>query len=528
MASAGNIFVKLGLKGRNKFAADMRRARKSTDKEFVKPVKKSMAGITKSIGAIPGLLAAAGVTMFLRDSVRLFQSQEQAIAKRNAVLESTGYAAGFTSQQLDQMASSLQKVTTYGDETTIAMQAVLLTFKQIGGKQFEKAQELILDMAKTLNMDLKSAALQVGKALNDPVLGVSALSEAGIQFTEDQKNMIKAMVKANDIIGAQTVILGELESQFGGVARAVALTRSGQLEQMANAYGDLKEQIGGLILKLTSPGVKEALGALTELNTLLSSDDAIEKTKAKLNLWEKFINYVLPVLLAPMKGFSGFGKAKLNLEYQGPPEPPKIPGGSGAPAAPSALSVSGKDVLSIEAMDAQMRHNALLRMYEHAEEEKTRIKKAGWEARERLLDEEYQLEVDTWEQSFRNWERLISYPMTDFLTNFIMKTKTMNEAWNDMLDQMKIAAIRFLASAVIVRLLNLLVGGGTSDPLGMIWKKIAGVSQSDAGRYPTHGVNLGGMTPSSVNQVNVTVMIGDDVIPAQVRIHDKIDSARGI
>lgn len=84
----------------------------------------------------------------------------------------------------------MQSVTTYGDETVIEAQALLLTFTKIGKETFPQALESTLNVATAMGTDLKSAALQVGKALNDPVLGMTALSRSGIQFTEDQKKKL--------------------------------------------------------------------------------------------------------------------------------------------------------------------------------------------------------------------------------------------------------------------------------------------------------------------------------------------------
>ena len=127
------------------------------------------------------------------------------------------------------------------------MQAVLLTFTNIRGDRFEQATTAILDMSSALGTSLQSAAIQVGKALNDPLKGVSALAEAGIQFTDQQKAQIKAMVETGDVAGAQAIILKELETQFGGVAEAMAKTPAGQWAQAMNALGDALEHVGQVL-----------------------------------------------------------------------------------------------------------------------------------------------------------------------------------------------------------------------------------------------------------------------------------------
>ena len=124
-----------------------------------------------------------------------FIRQEDAIAQLDARLKSTGNAAGFTSKQLQGMAASLQGVTRFGDEAIIEMQSLLLTFTEIGGDTFTDATEAILNVSTAMGQDLQTAAIQVGKALNDPILGVTALARSGIQFTQSQKDTIKSLVE---------------------------------------------------------------------------------------------------------------------------------------------------------------------------------------------------------------------------------------------------------------------------------------------------------------------------------------------
>jgi hypothetical protein len=81
------------------------------------------------------------------------------------------------------------------------------------------------------------AAIQLGKALNDPTQGVSALSRVGVSFTDVQKDMIKKLQESGDMMGAQRIILGELEKQFGGTAEAVGKTLPGALDRLDNAIG---------------------------------------------------------------------------------------------------------------------------------------------------------------------------------------------------------------------------------------------------------------------------------------------------
>jgi hypothetical protein len=203
--------------------------------------------VGKKFGVAFGAAVVGGLALTIKNTIE----QEKVLAQLEARVRSTGGAAGFTSGALAQMAGDLQKVSTFGDEAIISMQSVLLTFTQVRGDEFKGASQAILDMSTALGMDLKSAALQVGKALNDPILGVSALARAGVQLTESQKEAVKSLVEVGDVAGAQRVILKELETQFGGAAAAARNTLGGALVSLKNAFGDLFE-VPGLIAPITA------------------------------------------------------------------------------------------------------------------------------------------------------------------------------------------------------------------------------------------------------------------------------------
>ena len=192
--------------------------------------------------------------------IRNTVEQERVTAQLEARLKSTKGAAGLTAEELFGMAEGLQDVTTFGDEAIIAMQGVLLTFTQIRGDVFEEATERILDMSTVLGRDLQSSALQVGKALNDPIKGISQLVEAGVNLSPQQQALVRGFIEIGDVVSAQRVLLAELDTQFGDSARAARDTFGGALQSLKNAFGDLLEGRGGSL-----DNAKDAINELTEL-----------------------------------------------------------------------------------------------------------------------------------------------------------------------------------------------------------------------------------------------------------------------
>lgn len=258
------------LKARDELSAQIRRAASNVEKEtgrmqaaFDRTAAR-MTSMGKSMTrgvTMPLLAAGAGM-------VHLVGVQEEAEAKLSATFESMGASAWTTTDALKAQASALQGLTTYGDEAILEMQGVLLTFGQVTnqtgemGDVFDRATSIGLDMSARLGQDLQTSAVQVGKALNDPIAGVTALQRVGVQFTKSQKDMIKSLVESGDVLGAQNTILAELERQFEGSAEAVASTSKGKLTQAMNRLGDVAESFGALLL----PMIEKMAGWLGSLS----------------------------------------------------------------------------------------------------------------------------------------------------------------------------------------------------------------------------------------------------------------------
>lgn len=221
-------------------------------------------GKTASVAITAPLVGAA------YKSIEAFNQQAKAIAQVEQGLKSTGNTVGFTSQQLQRMASDLQRQTIFGDEEILqGATAQLLTFTNIAGEQFQRTQVAALDLATRLDGDLKSASIQLGKALNDPVANLSALSRSGIQFSAEQKETIKGLAETNRLAEAQTIILDELEKQYGGSAAAAAKAGTGPMKQLQNSLGDLSEEFGAILVDVLQPLVQQArniVGAFSRMS----------------------------------------------------------------------------------------------------------------------------------------------------------------------------------------------------------------------------------------------------------------------
>jgi phage-related protein len=219
---------------------------------------KTMRGMSSAIGTALGTFAGGAALKgfeVLSGAIAggIGDAREAALvfAQTQQVIKSTGGAAGFSAQQIADMAGSLSAASgksLFGDDDIERGQNMLLTFTNIK-ETLPQTTQTMIDMAQALGTDAGGAAVQLGKALNDPINGISALTRVGVTFTDEQKAQIKTMQDAGDMAGAQGVILAELNKEFGGSAAAAAAADGG-MAQLQDSMGELAESIGTALLPL--------------------------------------------------------------------------------------------------------------------------------------------------------------------------------------------------------------------------------------------------------------------------------------
>lgn len=250
-----------------------------------------MKGALSKIG--PGLLgglaggAIVGGVMQLTSSIGGFvngaRDAERITRLNEQVIKTTGGAAHVTAAQVDELSTALSNKTGIDDDNIKSSANLLLTFTNVrnevgkGNDIFNRATAASQDMAAALGVDGKNASIQLGKALNDPIKGISALSRSGVSFTEQQKAQIKKMTESGNVLGAQKIILKELGKEFGGAAEAA----SDPMTKLGTVLTNTAEGLAGKLLPFLD---KAATFVLTTL----------------LPAFERFIGWaqvnILPVL----------------------------------------------------------------------------------------------------------------------------------------------------------------------------------------------------------------------------------------
>lgn len=234
---------------------------------------RTVEGVKGAMGGLSSLLQGLGVGGFLAGALKEASDAEDGFAQLNAVLKSTKGIAGVTAEDMIGLAGSLQQVTRFSDDTVLATGNMLLTFTKISKDIMPEATETVLDMSQALGQDTKNSAIQLGKALNDPIDGITALRRVGVTFSNEQERMIKQLVRSGRMMDAQQVILSELRTEFGGSAKAAGQTFGGMIDIARNKVSDLMESIGNSltpVVKLIVPIFGEFVDSLQPLAPVLA------------------------------------------------------------------------------------------------------------------------------------------------------------------------------------------------------------------------------------------------------------------
>ncbi|OJV84455.1 MAG: hypothetical protein BGO37_08545 [Cellulomonas sp. 73-92] len=200
-------------------------------------------------------LAGAGLAVLdlAKHSAEAAEADEVANKRIEQINTSMGLFGSSTdevSRRIESYAEKVARATGVDNGQIKATQAKLLTFKDLAssadevGGNFDRATKAAVDLAAAGFGSATDNAAQLGKALQDPVNGLTALRRVGVTFTDQERAQIKAMYEAGDAAGAQNLLLKAIETQVGGTAEATATASS----KMHEAWGQLQEKIGAGLL----------------------------------------------------------------------------------------------------------------------------------------------------------------------------------------------------------------------------------------------------------------------------------------
>ena len=248
-----------------------------------------IGGMSSSAVAAAGAIAAAVVAVkafvsAAAECIDVYREQELAEARLQAVLKATDNQIGTNIGDLKKYASALQSVTRFGDESVLSAEKILIATQALDKDGLQRALEASADLAEAMGIDLPSAASTMAYALQDPEQGLSRLRRQGIAFTDEEIKQVKALQDANDLYGAQAVVLEKIEAKYKGVAKAVADTPTGTLDKIKNVWGDIKQGLGKGLLDTISPALETLYGKLLKISNWIEqhSDSTVAEIRTAI------------------------------------------------------------------------------------------------------------------------------------------------------------------------------------------------------------------------------------------------------
>ena len=215
--------------------------------------KISAFGKKAAVGFAAASAGAAAVGFAATKLVQGAEFAKQADDRLAAVAKSMnlfGAETAVVTDRLQKLADAQEFELGVTAETIKATQAKLMTFKNIGqeadvvGGAFDRATTAAIDLSAAGFGAAETNAVQLGKALQDPIKGITALARSGVTFTDQEKEKIATLVRSGEMLAAQDTLLKAIETQVGGTAAATATSTF----KISAAFGHVSDEIGTLLL----------------------------------------------------------------------------------------------------------------------------------------------------------------------------------------------------------------------------------------------------------------------------------------
>ncbi len=191
-------------------------------------------------GVVIGVIAAvsAGVIGGARAAARA-ERQFERIEKQ---IRATGFAAGQTSADIQELSDDLATDTFAGREGARDAASVLLTFRSVRGDTFERALRLSQDLAEVFGGDLRTAAVRLGRVLEDPARNMDGLGRSGVVLNDALRSQIRLLQETGDRAAAVALILKTLEDRVGGAGAGEGV--SAEVDTLGDKWTEMLEKLG--------------------------------------------------------------------------------------------------------------------------------------------------------------------------------------------------------------------------------------------------------------------------------------------
>ena len=251
--------------------------------------------------AVGGIIAAKKLFNFGASLVKEASDAQEGIAILEQTLDNLGDSAAMTSDEVLQFAEDMSRLTKFTDDAYTATQTLFLRLESLDETNIKRATRTAADFAASLKEDLPAATTKLVSALKDPERGINSLRAAGIKFSIDEENMVKALIKASDEASAQEIILAKLESTVGGTAERVGQTAEGQWAIFLNRLGEVGESIGTALIPILEE-LTPVLGGVAEWIETAVAPAVLTMISGLKGVGEVVQSYLGPVLNVLLEG----------------------------------------------------------------------------------------------------------------------------------------------------------------------------------------------------------------------------------
>ena len=190
-----------------------------------------------SAGAVAAILivrkAIKAVMANIKEWINLSKVQEKAEITLAAALKASGEYTDTLNKRYQEFASSIQKVTTYGDEQVLGLMALIKNLG-VSTDKVEEATKMAIGLATATNRDVQSMAQYVALAMQGEFTMLRRYIPA-LRATSDATEQLK--------------IVTEFAARGFKVAEETTTSYSDSLTQLRNLWSDLKEKLGDFITR---------------------------------------------------------------------------------------------------------------------------------------------------------------------------------------------------------------------------------------------------------------------------------------
>jgi hypothetical protein len=209
------------------------------------------SSFTKLSGVFTRVFGALSIGVAINKVIDETSKAQAALSQLNAIIASTGGAAGYTADQIVAMSKEIQNTTTFSDEAAQSAAALFLQMNKLSGPQIQQAMTIATNISARFGKSLEESATLVARATSGSSRGIERLRSVFTFFTREQKLAIKEMERLGDTAGITALVLNQLEKDTAGAAAALRNTLGGALTGLKNAFGDVFEldssQTGGAV-----------------------------------------------------------------------------------------------------------------------------------------------------------------------------------------------------------------------------------------------------------------------------------------